>query len=198
MIIAVGDPTATTTRSSDVNKLLVQWGRRMWTFPEVLLSPGHEITVHVRGNEGKKPFAISKSQFAAQVWGDALEARQLTEHYLGTIVLSRLELAVLGLRCLYRRETTQYLAGDQAYALMGLLRMRPEVDKTDTPFQAFSRLVHLPTHVTLRDNTDEVAAYPLQMTPTRCSSGISAWSPPAATRLLGTTWLMHTAALPGT
>ncbi|KAK0631362.1 hypothetical protein B0T14DRAFT_409783, partial [Immersiella caudata] len=140
MIIAVGDPSGNPTRSSDVSKLLVQWGRRMWTFPEVLLSPGEEVIVHARGYEGKKPFIISKSQFAAQVWGDALEARQLTEHYLGTLVLSRLELAVLGLRCLYRRETTQYLAGDQAYALMGLLRMRPEVDRTDTPFQAFSRL----------------------------------------------------------
>ncbi|KAK0712119.1 hypothetical protein B0H67DRAFT_493156, partial [Lasiosphaeris hirsuta] len=141
MIIAVGDDaTGDTTRGSDVGRLLVQWGRRMWTFPEVLLSPGGEIAVYTRGSEGRKPFIVSKSQFAAKVWGDALEARQLTEHYLGTLVLSRLELAVLGLRCLYRRETTQYLAGDQAYALMGLLRMRPEVDKTDTPFQAFSRL----------------------------------------------------------
>lgn len=146
MIIAVGDPTGDTARDSDVSTLLVQWGRRMWTFPEVLLSPGGEITVYTRGSEGKKPFIISKSQFAARVWGDALEARQLTEHYLGTLVLSRLELAVLGLRCLYRRETTQYLAGDQAYALMGLLRMRPEVDKTDTPFQAFARLVNPPMH----------------------------------------------------
>jgi len=141
MIIAVGDPSGSTTRF-DVGMLLVQWGRRMWTFPEVLLSPGDEITVYMRGQEARKPFVISKTQFAAQVWGDALEARQLTEHYLGTLVLSRLELAVLGLRCLYRRETTQYLAGDQAYALMGLLRMRPEVDKTDSPFQAFARSVH--------------------------------------------------------
>src|SRR4051812_4364013 len=114
MIIAVGAPGGSPTRASDVNKLLVQWGRRMWTFPEVLLSPGDEIAVHMRDDEAKnmKPFVISKSQFAVQVWGDALEARQLTEHYLGTLVLSRLELAVLGLRCLYRRDTTQYLAGD--------------------------------------------------------------------------------------
>lgn len=144
MIIALGEPSTPRTRpgnaqTADVSRLLFQWGCRMWTFPEVLLSPGSEITVYTRGNEGKKPHVISKSQFAAQVWGDATEARQLTDHYLGTQILSRIELAVLGLRCLYRRETTQYLAGDQAYALMGLLRLRPEVDKTDTPFQAFSR-----------------------------------------------------------
>lgn len=140
MIIAVGAPNGGPTRPSDVNKLLAQWGQRMWTFPEVLLSPGDQIAVHMRSDQAKKPFWISKSQFAAHVWGDAHEARQLTDHYSGTLVLSRLELAVLALRCLYRRDTTQYLAGDQAYALMGLLRMRPEVDKTDTPFQAFSRL----------------------------------------------------------
>lgn len=145
MIIALGEPSSSSrtrpgnVQTADVSRLLFQWGRRMWTFPEVLLSPSSEITVHIRGNEGKKPYVISKSQFAAQVWGDAAEARQLTDHYLGTQILSRIELAVLGLRCLYRRETTQYLAGDQAYALMGLLRLRPEVDKTDTPFQAFSR-----------------------------------------------------------
>jgi hypothetical protein len=142
MIIALGQAVGTSQshkeRVTDISELLVQWGRRMWTFPEVLLSPGDEIAIYKRGSE-EKPLVVSKSQFAGQVWGDAVEARQLADHYLGTLVLSRLELAVIGLRCLYRRETTQYLPGDQAYALMGLLRMRPEVDKTDSPFQAFAR-----------------------------------------------------------
>jgi len=150
MTIALGDaadpslsPTKT-GRAPDISNLLIQWGRRMWTFPEVLLSPGDEITVYTRGDEERGPYVLRKSQFAAQVWADAVEARQLTDHYLGTLALSRLELAVLALRCLYHRETTQYLPGDQAYALMGLLRMRPEVDRTDSPFQAFSRFVFLP------------------------------------------------------
>ena len=142
LIIALGPATTATTTTTTVGlgALLAQWGQRMWTFPEVLLSPGDKIAVYIRGSEHKEPLWINKSQFAAQVWGDAEEARQLIDHYLNTCVLSRLELAVLALRCLYRRATTQYLAGDQAYALMGLLRIRPEVDKTDTPFQAFSRL----------------------------------------------------------
>ncbi|KAI8953698.1 hypothetical protein F4801DRAFT_597422 [Xylaria longipes] len=54
--------------------------------------------------------------------------------------LSRLELAVIALKCLYKRKTTQYLPGDHAYALMGLLRIRPEVDITDSQFQAFARI----------------------------------------------------------
>lgn len=145
VVIALGCPTTTTTTATTgigISTLLAQWGQRMWTFPEVLLSPGDRIAVYLRGDEHKEkePVWIYKSQFAGQVWGDAAEARQLIDHYLGTCVLSRLELAVLGLRCLYRRAATQYLPGDQAYALMGLLRLRPEVDKTDSPFQAFSRL----------------------------------------------------------
>ena len=142
MVIALGQPTATSPNRTGVaigvSELLAQWGRRMWTFPEVLLSPGNELTVYQRGSE-EHPLVVAKSHFAAQVWGDAVEARQLIDHYLGTLVLSRLELAVLALRCLYRRETTQYLQGDHAYALMGLLRMRPQVDKSDSPFQAFGR-----------------------------------------------------------
>src|SRR6266699_818364 len=83
----------------------------------------------------------TRIRFAGRVWSnlDATESRQLVDHYLGNLVLSRLELAVTALRCLYSRETTEYLAGDQAYALMGLLRLRPQIDKTDSPFQAFAR-----------------------------------------------------------
>jgi len=80
-------------------------------------------------------------RLASLVWRnvDAKESRQLIDHYLGNLGLSRLELSVTALKCLYSRETTEYLAGDQAYALMGLLRLRPQIDPTDSPFQAFSR-----------------------------------------------------------
>jgi len=140
MIIALGQPSASRTKHS-ADELLRQWGRRLWCFPEVLLSPEDEIQICVRGHEA--PQTLKKSQFAARVWGgdsDVHEASQLLGHYTGSLTLSRLELAVLGLRCLYRRETSsQHLPGDHSYALMGLLRMRPEVDGTDTPFQAFAR-----------------------------------------------------------
>lgn len=55
--------------------------------------------------------------------------------------MSQLELVTLALECLHKRETTQYLRGDHSYALMGLLRIRPKIDPSDSAFQAFARLV---------------------------------------------------------
>jgi len=69
-----------------------------------------------------------------------LQARQLIDHYDGNLTLSRLELISTALGCLLRRSTGGFFQGDRAYALMGLLRQRPEVDFTDSAFQAFARL----------------------------------------------------------
>ncbi|KAF4980287.1 hypothetical protein FZEAL_3658 [Fusarium zealandicum] len=143
MVIAVGrGKSAASSGKITTEHLLREWGSRMWTFPEVLLSPGRTISVYTRDGNLDAPLVVAKNQFAAQVWTymDPDVARHLIDHYLGTINLSRLEQAVLALKCLYSRHTTEYLAGDQAYALMGLLRLRPQVDRTDTAFQAFSRL----------------------------------------------------------
>lgn len=144
MIIAVGrrKSAADSAARANTDTLLKEWGSRMWTFPELLLAPGKSVQVFTRGGNLKAPMIVPKNQFAARVWTyiDPQVARQLIDHYLGNISLSRLELAVLALRCLYSRHTTEYLAGDQAYALMGLLRMRPQIDRTDSAFQAFSRL----------------------------------------------------------
>jgi hypothetical protein len=142
MIIAVGQSKGKAAISPEFTyALLVQWGTRMWTFPEVLLSPGVSIPVYTRGGDLGAPLIVAKNQFAGRVWGelDAAESRQLIDHYLGNLGLSRLELAVTALKCLYDRQTTEHLPGDQAYALMGLLRMRPQIDQTDSPFQAFAR-----------------------------------------------------------
>lgn len=143
MVIAVGrGKTAMSSSKVSTEGLLQEWGSRMWTFPEVLLSPGRSILVYTRDGDLHAPLNVAKNQFPAQVWPymDSHVARHLIDHYLGSISLSRLELAVLALRCLYSRHTTEYFPGDQAYALMGLLRMRPHIDSTDTAFQAFSRL----------------------------------------------------------
>ncbi|KAI7774010.1 hypothetical protein LA080_009474 [Diaporthe eres] len=137
MIIAVGPSKSTT--AATLTSSLQQWGSRMWTFPEVLLSPNREISVYRRGGGPREPETIPKNQAASKLWPrDAAISRQLVDHYLGTINLSRIELAVLALKCLYARETTEYAKGDHAYALMGLLRIRPPIDKTDSQFQAFA------------------------------------------------------------
>ncbi|KAM5353869.1 hypothetical protein ACJ41O_000519 [Fusarium nematophilum] len=145
MVIAVGRGKSSApahTGKITTESLLREWGSRMWTFPEVLLSPGRTISIYTRDGNLQSPLVVAKNQFAAQVWTymDPDVARHLIDHYLGSISLSRLEQAVLALKCLYSRHTTEYLPGDQAYALMGLLRLRPQVDRTDTAFQAFSRL----------------------------------------------------------
>lgn len=136
--------------------MLQQWGNRIWTFPEVLLAPaGKDIQVFQRGSDLMKPLRISKNQFAARVWKeDAHVARQvslsspisrtqltcqLIDHYEGNLILSHLELMIVALECLHKRRTYQYLPGDHSYALMGLVRIRPRIDHTDTAFQAFAR-----------------------------------------------------------
>jgi hypothetical protein len=121
--------------------MLGQWGSRLWTFPEVLLAPSAKpIMVYKRGKE-MSPFALAKNGFAAKVWkNDSSTSRQLIDHYEGNLILSRLELVTLALDCLNSRRTTEYLPGDHTYALMGLLRLRPTVDSTDSAFQAFAKL----------------------------------------------------------
>lgn len=123
--------------------LLKIWGTRMWTWPEVLLAPvGSRILVYTRGQDMQHPLELDKRNFAVNVWDDAPDGRQLVDHYEGNLILSRLELVLLALKCLKSRlgGTTEYCKGDLSYALMGLLRQRPEVDKNDSAFQAFARL----------------------------------------------------------
>ena len=110
----------------------------MWTYPEVLLSPKSDILVYSHSSKNAEIF--TKRQFATSVWTDSQVSRQLVDHYENSLLLSRLELVILALMCLHKRKTTEYLPGDQSYALMGLLRLRPTVDSTDTSFQAFARL----------------------------------------------------------
>lgn len=65
---------------------------------------------------------------------------QLIDHYEGSVILSPLELMATALLCLQNRQTIQYFNGDLSYALMGLLRQRPNVCEADSAFQAFARL----------------------------------------------------------
>lgn len=148
MIIAVSEvnnnPEYNRRQKKPVDEMIAEFGSRMWTFPEVLLSPGRSVDVWVSGRDGeiRGSVTVPKNQFAHRAWKqDQNEARHLVDHYLGSINLSRLELSILALKCLYNRATTEMLPGDHSYALMGLLRQRPQIDKTDTAFQAFARYV---------------------------------------------------------
>lgn len=136
--LAIATGLSGRAKTTEAHVMLKQWGKRMWTYPEVLLSPGDRIRVYVRDSNDVQ--VLLKRQFAAKVWSDAATSRQLIDHYEQTLTLGPLELVTLALKCLHSRETSEYLPGDHSYALMGLVRLRPKIDKTDTAFQAFARL----------------------------------------------------------
>ena len=79
LAIAVGRPSNNSSEINTPELMLQQWGRRVWTFPEVLLAPaGRDISVYVRDSELPQPILVSKNQFPAQVWrDDAHVARQV-------------------------------------------------------------------------------------------------------------------------
>ena len=139
LIIAVSNPIDKEHPGVDTTALR-QWGTRVWTLPEVLLIPSNsDIHVYARNANIDEPMTFHKRNFAT-LWGDASISRELIDHYEGNLILSSLELVTIALRCLHNRQKGFYLQGDMAYALMGLLRRRPTIVKTDTAFQAFARL----------------------------------------------------------
>lgn len=119
---------------------LHEWGTRLWTLPEILLcSPEHRVKIYAIGGPSQ-PELLAKRNFAARAWKDAKLVRQLVDHYESSIHLTPLELVSIALECFASRQTDQFNKGDIAYALMGLLRRRPAVNKSDTGFEAFARL----------------------------------------------------------
>jgi hypothetical protein len=123
------------------NKWLASWGERLWTLPELLFCPNREaIPVHTLDDE--PPEILSKHSIA-RVLRDGRSVRELIEHYSGTIQLSPLELTVTATQCLFARPHNQFSPGDASYALMGLMRRRPRVNKNDSAFRAFARLSFL-------------------------------------------------------
>ena len=151
IIVAVAGPTASTAQNRVPHDLLREWGRRVWTLPELLLSPEHDdIAVYTMNRSldpteqlnrclASKPTQIHLRNFA-QFWDDDSLVGQLIDHYEGSVTLSPLELMTTALQCLQNRHTTEHLPGDLSYSLMGLLRQRPNVRKNDSAFQAFARL----------------------------------------------------------
>ncbi|GKZ38280.1 hypothetical protein AbraIFM66950_010381, partial [Aspergillus brasiliensis] len=127
--------------SRDEGEMLRHLGSRLWTFPEVLLSPsGQPISIYKRDCPPDSFRVLSKRNFAIEAWGDATVSRELIDHYEGSIILRPLELVSIALQCFPNRQTTTYYDGDLSYALMGLLRRRPRVNQDDSAFEAFCRL----------------------------------------------------------
>ncbi|KAL8725741.1 MAG: hypothetical protein Q9181_006300 [Wetmoreana brouardii] len=151
IVIAVAGPTGHKIKGELPDNLLRDWGNRVWVLPELLLSPEHNDVriytinqslhpgIQLRECLSTPPDQINRRNFA-RFWEDDKVIGQLLDHYEGSVILSPLELMTTALRCLGKRHTTEYLRGDRSYALMGLLRQRPNVRRTDSAFQAFARL----------------------------------------------------------
>ncbi|KAL1877876.1 hypothetical protein Daus18300_002229 [Diaporthe australafricana] len=158
MAIVVGPPIETQLpggtpqpySNGAVTAWLKQWGTRLWTLPEILLCPSeHRTNIYAIGSS-LPPEEIAKRNFVARAaLPDASIVRQLIDHYESSIHLSPLELISLALQCFSVRQTDQFNQGDIAYALMGLLRRRPLVNRSDTGFEAFARL-------SLANNSDKL------------------------------------------
>jgi hypothetical protein len=146
LVVALCPPPAGKKAKLSTTALLRQWGSQLWTLPELLLSsPEHKIAIYIQGKA--EPEKLAKRNFAARAWKDAQAVRQLIDHYESSLILTPLELVTIALQCLQGRLTEmlrtgyeQYSPGDMSYALMGLLRRRPKVNRTDTDFEAFARL----------------------------------------------------------
>ncbi|KAL1387662.1 hypothetical protein HDK64DRAFT_328493 [Phyllosticta capitalensis] len=143
-----------------------EWGTRLWTLPEILLCPDeHRIRIHTVGDPDEEPEQLAKRNFASRAWSDAKTVRQLIDHYEGSIHLTPLELVSIALECFETRTTDQRSGGDMSYALMGLLRRRPRVDRSDSSFEAFARL-------SLANDSDELLERLICMLP---SDGRAEW-----------------------
>ncbi|KAL4757895.1 uncharacterized protein BDW70DRAFT_170925 [Aspergillus foveolatus] len=143
VVIIVGPPINSPSADLDMKAMLQHWGERIWTFPEVLLSPNtHAIAIYMRAGDMAYPTYLQKRNFPVVAWTDAPVSRQLVDHYEGSILLSPLELVTLALQCLSGRahNTASFFPGDLTYVLMGLLRRRPRVNGNHSAFQEFCRL----------------------------------------------------------
>jgi hypothetical protein len=77
LAIAVGNRKGS-VKSQDTATLLKEWGSRMWTFPEALLSPNDKnIEIYTRNADLSRPIILRKKDLPAWAWSDADIARQL-------------------------------------------------------------------------------------------------------------------------
>lgn len=154
LVIALAGYVGAEDNGTTPDRLLHDWGNRVWTLPELLLSPeGDDIRIYTLNRSldrrvqlvnclSTKPRRIHRRNFA-RFWDhrdDDTVVGQLLDHYERSVVLSPLELMATALKCLRRRHTTEHLPGDLSYSLIGLLRQRPDARKGDSGFQAFARL----------------------------------------------------------
>lgn len=122
-----------------------EWGSRMWTLPEALLTAQHGLKFCAPDGTSQ---TLSLLDMSDDVWDDGnvedghnQPTRLLAEHYSTVLSLGRLELFSIALEALQNRsQNGNFSNGDIAYALMGLLHNRIQLDTSDSLFQALAQL----------------------------------------------------------
>jgi hypothetical protein len=152
IIIALGnnpqvnhaDPQYTGSTATQKLQLFRDFGSRLWCRPYLLHSPPNaQFEVYIRGEAAENHLSLSKREFVLMTWfgEEASVALRLLDHQEGKLTLGPLEYLILCIKFLHAGHTTQYLLGDMAYVLMGLLQHRPRIDPTDTAWEAFCRVI---------------------------------------------------------
>ena len=83
LVIAVSGASSIDSQGGLPRELLRDWGSRVWTWPEILLNPGHkDIDIYRRGVDFKLRTTISRRNFPS-LWDDAPISGSLVDHYEG-------------------------------------------------------------------------------------------------------------------
>ena len=137
-----------------------EWGSRMWTLPEAMLSQSKNIkfcsprreetsSEPSRNDEtlAKLPHnveTLSKLDMTDEIWSQNeaqdQSTRILAEHFSGVLTLGRLELFTVALEALTNKKFSEFRKADPAYALMGFLNHRVQLEGDEQLFEALARL----------------------------------------------------------
>lgn len=121
-----------------------EWGSRLWTLPEAMLSQRPEV-MFCSPREEKM---LTKLDMTDEIWtthdGQGEATRLLAEHFSNVLTLGRLELFAAAFESLSAKRFTAYIQNkdnvELAYALMGFLNRRVQLDGSENLFQALARL----------------------------------------------------------
>lgn len=145
-----------------------EWGSRLWTFPEAMLSQSRQV----KFCSPREEKMLTKLDMTDEIWttndGSGEATRLLAEHFSNVLTLGRLELFTAALESLSAKGFTVYIQNkgmvEIAYALMGFLNRRVQLDGSENLFQALARL-------SLENDTDRLVERMICMFPNPEQSG---------------------------
>ncbi|KAK6000023.1 hypothetical protein QM012_004011 [Aureobasidium pullulans] len=124
------------------------WARRLWTLSEGLLAKGR-LHIWTATEDGFTKSELDRVEMIYEFWHPFANderhypTRILAEYFEGQTELTRLEMIVTAIAALSRQDSSKFTDADIAYALMGLLRKPMTIERSDTLYQAMTKLLSL-------------------------------------------------------